>query len=307
MQAPRPHYRMVDTAQGKRMVAVAPPRWQSYARLLRLDRPIGILLLMWPTLWALWLAARGLPPWDVLGIFVAGVVLTRSAGCVFNDYADRWLDPQVERTRQRPLATGEVSAREALILFVLLMVSAFALVWFTNRPTIYLSLVALGLAVLYPYMKRVIWFPQVVLGAAFSMGIPMAYTAVVNDIQILAVLLFLANLLWTIAYDTQYAMVDREDDLKAGARSTAILFGDLDRIAIGMLQACTLLTLWLIGRRAELEWPYLASLGVAAALFAYQQWLIREREAKACFAAFLNNQWVGLAVFAGIVGALWLQ
>ena len=196
-------------------------RWPAYARLLRLDRPIGILLLLWPTLWALWLAAGGLPPIGILAIFVAGVVLTRSAGCVINDYADRWLDPDVERTRDRPLASGEVSGREALIIFVVLMLTALGLVFLTNRLTIWLAVVAAVLAVSYPYMKRHIWFPQVVLGAAFSMSIPMAYTALEVEIGPITILLFCANLLWTTAYDTLYAMVDREDDIKAGARSTA--------------------------------------------------------------------------------------
>lgn len=306
----RPHYRLVETQGGRRVVAAealeagAPSRWSAYARLMRLDKPIGILLLLWPTLWALWLAAKGIPAYGTLAIFVAGVVLTRSAGCVINDYADRWLDPNVERTRQRPLASGEVSAAGALVLFSVLMVIAFALVLLTNRLTVYLALVAAALAVSYPYMKRLIWFPQVVLGAAFSMSIPMAWTAIQGTIEPVAVLLFCANLLWTTAYDTLYAMVDRDDDIEAGARSTAILFGDLDLVATGILHGSALATLALVGQRAELGWPFFAGLGVAALLMAWQLWSSRDRERDACFRAFLNNNWVGAAVFAGIAAAL---
>ena len=309
----RPHYRLVETQGGRRVVAAAvaearpPSRWSAYARLMRLDKPIGILLLLWPTLWALWLAAKGIPAYGTLAIFVAGVVLTRSAGCVINDYADRWLDPNVERTKQRPLASGEVGATEALTLFVVLMLVAFVLVLLTNRLTVYLSLAAAALAVSYPYMKRLIWFPQVVLGAAFSMSIPMAWTAIQGAIEPIAVLLFCANLLWTTAYDTLYAMVDRDDDIEAGARSTAILFGDLDLIATGILHGSALATLALVGHRAELGWPFYAGLGVAALLVAWQLWSARERERDACFRAFLNNNWVGAAVFAGVAGSYWLE
>ncbi|HWS25249.1 MAG TPA: 4-hydroxybenzoate octaprenyltransferase, partial [Xanthomonadales bacterium] len=266
-------------------------------------RPIGILLLLWPTLWALWLAADGLPPLHTLAIFVAGVVLTRSAGCVINDYADRWLDPHVDRTRERPLASGEIDSTDALILFAVLMLCALGLVLLTNALTIYLALGAAVLAVSYPYMKRHVWYPQVVLGAAFSMSIPMAYTAVRGEVDAITVLLFCANLLWTTAYDTLYAMVDRDDDIKAGARSTAILLGDLDLIAVGILNASALLTLWLVGRREELAWPFLAGLGVAALLLAWQLWHARERERDECFSAFLNNNWVGMAVFVGIAAS----
>ena len=306
----RPHYRLVETQGGRRVVAAdalearAPSRGSAYARLMRLDKPIGILLLLWPTLWALWLAAKGIPAYGTLAIFVAGVVLTRSAGCVINDYADRWLDPNVERTKQRPLASGEVGAAEALILFAVLMAIAFALVLLTNRLTVYLALVAAALAVSYPYMKRLIWFPQVVLGAAFSMSIPMAWTAIQGTVEPVAVLLFCANLLWTTAYDTLYAMVDRDDDIEAGARSTAILFGDLDLVATGILHGSALATLALVGQRAELGWPFFAGLGVAALLMAWQLWSSRDRERDACFRAFLNNNWVGAAVFAGIAAAL---
>lgn len=311
MPAPRPHYRLVQTAAGAR-VAVAPEpvrasRWSAYARLLRLDRPIGTLLLLWPALWALWLAAGGVPPLPTLLIFVAGVFLTRSAGCVINDYADRWLDPHVERTRTRPLVAGEVAASDALLVFVALMVAAFGLVLLTNALTVYLSVAAAGLAVTYPYMKRIVWFPQVILGAAFSMSIPMAYTALGSEIGPPVLLLFCANLLWTTAYDTLYAMVDREDDLKVGARSTAILFGDLDLLATGVMHASALGTLALVGVRAELGWPWWAGLTVAGLLMAWQLWIARSRERQACFRAFLYNNWVGMAVFAGLVGAFWIK
>jgi 4-hydroxybenzoate polyprenyltransferase len=302
----RPHYRLVETPAGRHMVAASErvSRWPAYARLLRLDRPIGILLLLWPTLWALWLAAKGVPPPGTLLIFVGGVILTRSAGCVINDYADRWLDPSVERTRARPLVSGEISGSEALIVFAMLMLAALCLVLLTNALTAWLAVAAAVLAVSYPYMKRVVWFPQVVLGAAFSMSIPMAYSALGVEIGPITVLLFCANLLWTTAYDTLYAMVDREDDIKAGARSTAILFGELDLIATGILQGSALATLALLGTRSEFGWPYWAGLAVAAALMAWQLWRARGRERAACFAAFLNNNWVGAAVFAGIAAAI---
>jgi 4-hydroxybenzoate polyprenyltransferase len=302
--AARPHYRLVETAAGRHMVATADERQTSrlgaYARLMRLDRPIGILLLLWPTLWALWLAADGVPPLETLAIFVAGVVLTRSAGCVINDYADRWLDPKVERTRARPLATGEVGTTDALILFALLMLGALLLVLLTNALTVYLAIGAALLAISYPYMKRHIAFPQIVLGAAFSMAIPMAYTAIRGEVDSVMVLLFCANLLWTTAYDTLYAMVDRDDDIQAGARSTAILFGDMDLVAVGILNGSALLTLLLVGQRAELDAPYFAGLVVAALLMAWQLWHARDRERDECFRAFRNNNWVGMAIFVGL-------
>lgn len=283
--------------------AFKPSKVNAWWRLVRADKPIGILLLLWPTLWALWLAADGFPPWGTLAIFVAGVVLTRSAGCVINDYADRWLDHKVARTSQRPLATGELSGTEALLGFALMMLIAFGLVLLTNELTIYLSLGALALAVFYPYSKRILWFPQVVLGAAFSMAIPMAFAAVQGEIPQLAWLLFSANILWTTAYDTLYAMVDRDDDIKAGARSTAILFGDLDRIAIGVMQGTFLLAMFLVGQRAELGVAYGGALVLATLLIAYQQWLARHQEREPCFEAFLNNNWVGFILFAGIAGS----
>lgn len=281
-----------------------PPPWGALARLIRLDRPVGIALLLWPTLWALWLAAEGPPPRDLVLIFVLGVVLTRSAGCAINDYADRWLDPHVERTRSRPLASGELSGRAALITFAVLMSLAFVLVLLTNVLTIALSVAALLLAAIYPYAKRYTYYPQVLLGAAFGFGIPMAFAAVTGHVPALAWLLWCGHLLWTCAYDTEYAMVDREDDLKRGARSTAILFGDVDRHAIAILLALTLLSFVLVGQRAGLGVPYWAALVLAGLGFGLQLWWIRGRRPEACLRAFRSNQWVGLLLFLGTVTSL---
>src|SRR5688572_14745762 len=227
------------------------PRWRErlphYWKLVRGDRPIGTLLLLWPTWWALWLAAEGLPPLGLLAIFTAGVWLTRSAGCVINDYADRWLDPQVERTRGRPLATGAVSGREALLVFAALMIAAFALVLTLNRLTVYLSIVGLFLTASYPYLKRYTYLPQVYLGLAFGWGIPMAFAAVQGSVPPVAWVLYFANILWATAYDTWYAMVDRDDDIRAGSKSTAILFGDMDLPIQGVLYALVFLALYLVG------------------------------------------------------------
>ncbi|QKT04990.1 4-hydroxybenzoate octaprenyltransferase [Ectothiorhodospiraceae bacterium 2226] len=268
---------------------------------MRLDRPIGIYLLLWPTLWALWIAGEGRPdPW-VLLVFVAGVVLMRSAGCVINDYADRNIDPHVARTRERPLATGAVNGREAQILFIVLVVTAFALVLTLNRLTILLSVGGLVLAAVYPFMKRYTHLPQVVLGMAFAWAVPMAYAAQTGAVAQEAWLLYLATVAWTVAYDTAYAMVDRADDARIGVKSTALLFGDMDRVAIGVLHAFALLTLAVVGLRVELGGYYYAGLAVAGALAVYQQFLIHQRQPKGCFAAFLNNHWLGLAVFAGLV------
>ncbi len=270
-------------------------------QLIRFDKPIGALLLLWPTLWALWLAAQGLPDFKLLAIFLAGTFLTRSAGCIVNDLADRNLDGAVARTRGRPLVTGAVSPREAIALFVLLMLLAFVLVLFTNTLTIALSLVAVVLASTYPFMKRYTQLPQLMLGAAFSWGIPMAFAAQRGTLPSALWLVYLGNLLWTVAYDTAYAMVDREDDLKIGIKSSAILFGPYDRLMIGLLQLGCLLCLYLAGRAFGLGQFYLDGLVVAAVLFGYQHYLIREREPDACFRAFLHNNWVGMAIFVGIV------
>ena len=285
-----------------------PESWRErlphYWALVRGDRPVGWLLLLWPTWWALWLAADGLPPLGTLAIFTAGVWLTRSAGCVVNDYADRWLDSNVERTKARPLATGAVSPREAFWLFVAMMLVAFLLVCLTNPLTILLSVAGAFLAASYPFLKRYTYLPQVYLGLAFGWGIPMAYAAVQGEVPEIAWLLFLGNLLWTTGYDTWYAMVDRDDDLRLGAKSTAILFGELDLIALGILYGGFLVTLFLFGRRAELGFNYYVGLAVAAGFIAYQFALARDRSREHCFAAFRNNQWVGLVVFLGIALSL---
>ncbi len=281
-----------------------PPAWRErlaqYWKLVRGDRPIGWLLLLWPTWWGLWLAAEGMPPLWTLFVFTAGVWLTRSAGCVINDYADRWLDPQVERTRDRPLATGAVSGREALLLFSALMLVAFALVLTLNRITVQLSVVGVVLAASYPYLKRYTWLPQVYLGLAFGWGIPMAFAALHGAVPPIAWVLYVANIFWATAYDTWYAMVDRDDDLRAGARSTAILFGELDLVALGVLYALFLCALALVGQRAGLGLYYWSALGIAALLAAYEFAIAHARNREECFRAFLHNHWIGAVVFAGI-------
>lgn len=289
--------------------AYVPPwkrRRNAYWRLMRGDRPIGVLLLLWPTWWALWIAAKGIPPLWTLFVFSAGVWLTRSAGCVVNDYADRWLDPQVERTKSRPLATGEVSGREALLVFAVLMVVAFALVLSLNRLTVWLSFIGLFLAASYPYLKRYTYLPQVYLGMAFGWGIPMAFAAVQGKLPALAWVLYAANILWSTAYDTWYAMVDRDDDIRAGSKSTAILFGDLDLVIQSILYALFFVALALVGRQAGLGTYYWAGIGVAVLLVAYEFVIARKRERAACFKAFLHNNWVGAVVFLGIAVDLWM-
>ncbi|GAA5067651.1 4-hydroxybenzoate octaprenyltransferase [Lysobacter panacisoli] len=271
-----------------------------YWQLARGDRPIGWLLLLWPTWWGLWLAAEGMPPLWTLFVFSAGVWLTRSAGCVINDYADRWLDPHVERTKGRPLATGAVRGREALVLFGVLMLAAFALVLTLNRLTVLMSFIGVVLAASYPYLKRYTHLPQVYLGLAFGWGIPMAFAAVRGEVPAIAWLLYAANIVWSTAYDTWYAMVDREDDLRMGSKSTAILFGEMDLIAQGVLYALFFVALVLVGQRADMGAYYWAGLGVAAVLVAYEFVIARGRDRAACFRAFLHNHWVGLVVFAGI-------
>jgi 4-hydroxybenzoate polyprenyltransferase len=273
-----------------------------YWRLMRADKPIGIYLLLWPTIWALWIAAQGTPPGSILLVFVLGVVVMRSAGCVINDYADRKVDGSVARTANRPLATGETSEKEALALFSVLVLIAFALVLTLNWQTIMLSFAALVLAAIYPFMKRYTHFPQVVLGAAFGWSIPMAFMAVNGHIGWQAWLLFLANVCWTTAYDTQYAMVDREDDLKVGVKSTAILFAQHDRLIIAILQFFSVMLLVAVSINQQFFWPMYLALALCVALFAYQQWLIRARTRDACFKAFLHNHWVGLVIALGIIG-----
>ncbi len=281
-------------------------RLRLYWKLMRADRPIGTLLLLWPTWWALWLAAGGTPPLWILFVFSAGVWLTRSAGCVINDYADRWLDPHVQRTKDRPLASGALTGRDALKLFAVLMLAAFALVLTLNWQTIAMSVVAVILAASYPYMKRYTHLPQVYLGLAFGWGIPMAFTAITGNVPAVAWLLLIANVLWSTAYDTWYAMVDREDDLKVGSHSTAILFGELDLVIQAILYALFIAALSLVGQHAQLAWPYWAGLGIAALLIGWQFWIARKRERGPCFRAFLHNNWVGVVIFAGLLGALYL-
>jgi len=275
-------------------------RLHQYVLLMRWHRPIGFLLLLWPTLWALWVAAEGFPDSKVLLVFVFGVLLMRSAGCVINDVADRKIDPLVSRTRERPIASGQVSVREALWLFVVLCLMAFALVLTLNLMTIYLSVVALVLAAVYPLTKRYTHMPQMVLGMAFGWAIPMAFAAQTLTIPKIAWLLFVINIIWTMIYDTMYAMVDRDDDLKAGVKSTAILFGEADRIILAMLQLLMFSGMGLLGLQLQMGFAYYLGLAFVVALSVYQQFLIRRREPAACFDAFLNNNWLGCALFLGI-------
>ena len=276
-------------------------RLRQYALLMRLDRPIGSLLLLWPALWALWLAGEGHPRPLVVVVFVLGVVLMRSAGCVINDYADRRVDPHVTRTRQRPIAAGRVTPREALTLFVVLCLLAFALVLLMNRLTVMMSVGGVVLAVVYPFMKRYTHLPQVVLGMAFGWAVPMAYAAQTGAVPPVAWLLFIATVLWDTAYDTMYAMVDRPDDLRIGVKSTAILFGEADRHLIALIQAFFFVVMIMIGRQLRLGGFYYAGLAAAVALAGYQLLLIRRRDPRECFKAFLNNNWFGMVIFAGIV------
>ncbi|WP_019589948.1 MULTISPECIES: 4-hydroxybenzoate octaprenyltransferase [unclassified Thioalkalivibrio] len=278
-------------------------RLYEYARLTRLDRPVGIYLLLWPTLWALWIAADGLPPWHLLFIFVAGVTLMRTAGCAINDYADRHFDAHVTRTRDRPLAIGSITPREALAVFAALCLVAFVLVLFTNPLTIAFSVVAVLLAGTYPFSKRFHHFPQVHLGAAFAWAVPMAFTAVNNELPPPeAWLLFVITLAWATVYDTFYGMVDREDDLKIGVKSTAIAFGELDRAITGALQVMLWIGLFLLGRNLEFGGVYMAGLAVVAALMFYQQFLIAEREPADCLRAFRNNHYLGAVVMLAMIG-----
>jgi 4-hydroxybenzoate polyprenyltransferase len=282
-------------------------RLDRYWRLVRADRPIGIYLLLWPALWALWIAAAGIPPLWTLLVFVAGTALMRSAGCAINDFADRDFDGSVERTAQRPLATGEVSAREAVWVFVVLSLIAFALVLTLNAKTIAHSFIAVALAAVYPFTKRYTHVPQLVLGTAFAWAVPMAFTALQNEIPAVAWVLFAATVVWALIYDTMYAMVDREDDLKIGIKSTAILFGRYDRLVIGLLQVVMLVLLWQAGAMAGRGLAYQLALLGGAALFIYHQWLIRERDRQACFRAFLHNHYFGMLVFTGLFADYLLQ
>ena len=282
-------------------------RLEQYAYLIRLDKPIGTMLLLWPTLWALWIAARGWPDPLVLFVFVAGVFLMRSAGCAINDFADRKFDAHVERTKTRPLAAGKISTAEALSVFAILSLSAFMLVLMMNELTIYMSFVGIALAASYPFMKRYHYMPQVHLGAAFGWAAPMAFTAQANDITPVTWLLFMATILWATAYDTMYAMADIKDDIKIGLKSTAILFGEADKLIIAILQALLILNLIFIGQQSELGLYYYLSLSMGTGFMIYQQHLIKDRKPEDCFKAFLNNNWFGLIIFLGIFIDYWVN
>jgi len=280
-------------------------KFSACIRLMRVDKPIGSLLLLWPTFWALWLAGMKVPPLNVVIVFALGVFFMRAAGCVINDFADRKIDGHVKRTRDRPLPSGAISSGEAKLLFVGLALVSFLLVLTMNSMTIWLSFGGLLLASVYPFMKRYTHLPQVVLGAAFGWAIPMGWAAVSESLPFTCWLLFLANICWTVAYDTQYAMVDRDDDLKIGVKSTAILFGRHDKLIIGLLQLATLILLAWVGCLSHLGDFFWWGLLAAGVLFIYQQKLISRRQREACFQAFLNNNYAGLAVFAGIALDLW--
>lgn len=281
--------------------------WPAYKQLMRLDKPIGIYLLLWPTLWALWVASNGVPHWHYLVIFSLGVVVMRSAGCVINDYADRDFDGHVERTNQRPIPAGLVSAKEALQLFGLLILIAFGLVLLLDLATLLLSVIALLLAACYPFMKRYTHFPQVVLGAAFSWSMPMAFMAVQADLPTELWLLYFANLFWTVAYDTYYAMVDKDDDLKIGVKSTAIAFGRYDLTIIVYLQTLTLICFYQVAQLLHWQWPVYVAMGIAGCLFAWQSFQAKSRDRQACFKAFLQNHYVGFVLFAGIAAEYGLR
>ncbi|AIU71372.1 4-hydroxybenzoate polyprenyltransferase [Hafnia alvei FB1] len=285
---------------------VTQTKWQAYCRLMRIDKPIGSLLLLWPTYWALWLAGGQIPSLKLLVVFTLGVFFMRAAGCVVNDFADRRVDGHVKRTAHRPLPSGAVTEKESKILFVALVLVSFGLVLTLNAMTIWLSVAALALAWVYPFMKRFTHLPQVVLGMAFGWSIPMAYAAVSESLPLSCWLLFLANICWTVAYDTQYAMVDRDDDLRIGIKSTAILFGRFDKLIIGLLQLATLLLMVWIGYLNQLSGAYYWGVLLAGALFIHQQKLIALRERMPCFQAFLNNNYAGLVLFIGIALSIWI-
>lgn len=271
-----------------------------YLRLMRWHRPVGFLLLLWPTLWALWIASQGIPNKKILMIFILGVVLTRSAGCVINDIADRNFDRQVKRTQDRPLATNAITLKEAWILFIILTLMAFILVLFLNRLTILLAFVGIAIAMIYPLMKRYTYLPQFILGMAFNWGVPMAFAAVTNTIPKISWFIYLIALLWTVIYDTIYALVDRDDDIQIGVKSTAILFGSKNSLIIGILQFVMLLLLIVLGICLSFSFWFYLSVLFTAGLFIYQQYLLRSKKSSAWFKAFLNNQWVGLIIFLGV-------
>ena len=283
------------------------PKWHDWVLLTRLDKPIGSYLLLWPTLWALWVAADGMPSFANLVIFVLGVFVMRSAGCVINDYADRHVDRHVERTRQRPLTQGRLSEKEALTGFVVLCLTGLVLVLFTNLMTILLSFGAVILAAIYPFMKRHTHLPQVFLGAAFSWAIPMAFAAESETLPTICWLLYIANLTWTVGYDTMYAMVDRDDDLKIGIKSTAVLFAELDLLMIGLLYVLTAICLLLVASLAKLAWPFYLAWLVGSAYMGWQVWSIRSRDRMQCFRAFRLSHWYGFIILLGIVASTGIQ
>ena len=276
-------------------------KWNALWRLMRFDRPIGILLLLWPTLWALWIAGDGSPSVKNVLIFCIGVVLMRAAGCIMNDVADREFDPHVERTRSRPLASGELTVREALLTFLVVMLLAFGLVLMTNVLTIKLALAGAVLASTYPFFKRWTHFPQVILGLAFGWGIPMAFAAENGYVTSIAWLILLINVIWSVIYDTLYAMVDRDDDISIGLKSTAILFGRFDLLIVRLLKSAMIILLVLLGLNMQFSWPFYIGVAIAIGLFGWQQYLVRSRDRDACFRAFLNNNWVGMAIWFGLL------
>ena len=291
----------VKTKQAFAFVPALLSQLQNYVELMRLNRPIGVWLLLWPTLWALWIAGEGHPQPGIFIVFITGVIVMRSAGCVLNDFADRNIDPYVERTRSRPIASGKVAPMEALTLFIALALIAIGLAAMLNRQAQILAIIAAGLTVVYPFIKRIISIPQFVLGAAFGWAVPMAFAAQTGEVPRLAWLIFISALVWAVIYDTFYAMVDREDDLKVGVKSTAILFGDADLFVIGGLQVLLLAALALIGDIAGLGIWYYGAIVTAAIMMAYHQWLARDRQPNGCFRAFLHNHYIGMTVFIGIV------
>jgi 4-hydroxybenzoate polyprenyltransferase len=287
--------------QAKKQLGAIFKQRKAYLRLMRLHQPIGIWLLLWPTLWALLIAGEGRPDEYVLVVFIIGTVILRSAGCIINDYADRNIDSHVERTKDRPLATGQINVRSAIKLFIILMLIGFALVLTMNRLTQGLAVAGALITILYPFSKRFISFPQLVLGVAFAWGVPMAFAAQLEFVPRVGWLLFINTIIWGVIYDTEYAMADRNEDLKIGVRSSAIFFGDLDRIFVGVLQLMFLIGMILVGQSANLGGWFLSSVGIAAILFLYQQYLIRNRDSLCCFIAFKNNATLGLFVLTGIV------
>ena len=292
---------MANKVQTASIAAGFVQQLRNYAKLMRLDKPIGIWLLLWPTLWALWLAGGGHPDDGVFAVFVLGVIVMRSAGCVLNDFADRNIDPYVERTRNRPIASGAVAPMEALTLFIALALIAVGLAAMLNRPARLLAIIAAGLTIIYPFIKRFVSIPQFVLGAAFGWAVPMAFAAETGETPQLAWLVFGTALIWAVIYDTFYAMVDREDDRRIGVKSTAILFGDADLFVIGGLQLLMLVALVFIGDMAGLGIWYYGGVAIAALLMMHHQWLARDRRPAGCFAAFQQNHYVGMSVFIGIV------